>query len=194
MKKESAAKVILIPAISLFIICAVCAGLLALTNDMTKDKIAEYAVLQEEQAKMSVAPDAAGFSEAKTTNVNGTDYVYYEALDNGDALIGYVFSATSKGYGGDLTVMVGISCEGLVTGVKPTAISETPGLGMKAQSSDFLVQYTGKSAGIEVNKNEPGDNEIRAITGATITSRAVTTAVNAAFEAFNTVKEVAGNG
>lgn len=183
-------KDIALPAIMLFVIAAICTALLAGTNLLTKDRIAEIAVQAENEAKSAVI-DAQSFSDSKEIN----DNIYYEALDENGNILGYVFNVTTKSYGGDLTCMVGISAKDeKVTGVEITAISDTPGLGMKATAKDWLDQFIGKEAGIKVNKNSSSDTEIQAITSATITSQAVTDAVNQAFEVLSQVKGGAENG
>lgn len=188
--KNKTFKDIALPAIMLFLIAAVCTLLLAGTNLLTKDKIADLAVQAENEAKIAVI-DAASFSEGKEIDGN----TYYEAYDKENNLVGYVFNVSSKSYGGVLTCMVGISAEEeRVTGVEITSISDTPGLGMKATGEEWLEQFTGKSKGITVNKNSASDTEIRAITSATITSQAVTTAVNQAFDILSAVKGGAENG
>ena len=117
------------------------------------------------------------------------------SVDEKDNVIGYVFNVSAKSYGGVLTCMVGISAEDeKVTGVEITAISDTPGLGMKATAKDWLDQFIGKGNGIKVNKNSSSDTEIQAITSATITSQAVTDAVNSAFDVLSQVKGGAENG
>ena len=76
--------------------------------------------------------------------------------------------------------MVGVDDGGSVTGVVILSHSETAGLGARADSPEFLGQYTGKSGTITVND---GDNAIDGLSGATITSKAVTTGVNTALTA-----------
>ncbi|NMP36685.1 MAG: RnfABCDGE type electron transport complex subunit G [Clostridiales bacterium] len=187
MKKINVKEVIII-TVSLVVICAISSVLLALTNNITKDKIAALAVEKENATKSEVLADAEKFSDAKTVSLNGTDYTYYDGLSSSGEVVGYVFAVAGKGYGGNLRIMVGIGSDGKVKGVSPLELNETAGLGMKAQNEDFLNQYNGKSAGIGVAKNSPASNEIQALTGATITSKAVTNAVNTAFELMNTVK------
>ena len=193
--KNKSLKEILVPAIMLFVIAAVCTALLAGTNLLTKDKIAEIAVQTEMKAKSAVFESAKSFSDEKTVTVNEKEYVYYDALDEKGNVMGYVFSVTVKSYGGDLSAMVGISSEtDKITGVEITAISDTPGLGMKVDSKDFLSQYVDRGGNIGVNKNEKTDTEIQAISGATISSKAVTDAVNQAFSAYETIKAGGNNG
>ena len=187
--KNKSFKEIALPAIMLFIIATVCTALLAGTNLLTKDKISDLAIQAENEAKSAVIT-AVAFSDAK--EINGK--IYYEAYDENNALLGYVFNVSAKSYGGELTCMVGISAEEKVTGVQITSISDTPGLGMKATSKDWLSQFIGKGNGIIVNKNSSSDTEIQAITSATITSQAVTDAVNSAFEVLSQVKGGAENG
>ena len=110
-------------------------------------------------------------------------------------IIGYIFTTTtSEGYGGNIQISVGILNDGTVTGVEMLSISETAGLGMKATAKDWLSQFIGKGSGILVNKNSSSETEIQAITSATITSQAVTDAVNSAFDVLSQVKGGAENG
>ncbi len=193
--KNKSFKEIALPAIMLFIIALVCTALLAGTNMLTKDRIADLAVQASTEAKAAVMSDADSFSEEKTVNVEGEDITYYDALDESGAVIGYVFNTNAKSYGGDISCMVGVSIDtNKITGVKLTTINDTPGLGMKATAEDFLSQYIDREGNIGVNKNTSTDTEIKAITSATITSKAVTTAVNKAFSAYETIKAGGNNG
>ena len=194
MKKDSSVKEILRPAIMLFLIGAVCTALLAGTNLLTKDKIAEISAQTENEAKAAVLSEADSFSEEKTVSVESKEYTYFEGTKNGE-IKGYVIPVTTKSYGGDLSLIVGIDAESSkITGVEITSINDTAGLEMKAKNADFLEQYFGKTAGIGVNKNTPAGNEIQAITGATITSKAVTEAVNTAFSVYSEIKAGDTNG
>ena len=107
------------------------------------------------------------------------------SANNNGNIIGYAITVTSKeGYGGDITFTVGFNKEGIVTGVSILSISETAGLGMNAKEKSFLDKYVGKSGGnFVVNKDNKDNlpNEIDAISGATITTRAITKGVNAAY-------------
>lgn len=191
--KNKTFKEIAVPAIMLFVIAAVCTALLAGTNLLTKDKIAEIAVQAENEAKAAVIT-ADSFSDALEITADGKTYTYYKANNSDGTVAGYVIAITTKSYGGDLACMVGISADEKITGVEITEINDTAGLGMKAQNEDFLKQYFGKSAGIKVNKNTSSDTEIKAITGATITSQAVTDAVNEAFNVLSQIKAGVENG
>lgn len=180
-------KEVLIPTVSLFLISAVVTLLLAVTNSVTAPKIAELQIETENKTKAAVLSEAVSFSEAKTATLDGVDYTYYEGYDNGNNVVGYVFSTSAKGYGGDISTMVGVKADGTVAGMDFLSISETAGLGMNADTDKFKSQYIGKNGAIGVNKNAPADNEIQALTGATITSKAVTKAVNIALSLFEEV-------
>lgn len=186
--KNSNIKEILIPAVSLFLICVVVTAMLALTNQVTAPKIAQLAVETENKSKTEVLSAAKSFSDAKTASLDENQYTYYEGFDESGKIVGYVFSTSAKGYGGDIGVMVGIDSDGVVKGISILSINETAGLGMNAKNESFLNQYKEKSGELSVIKNgTPAENEIQALTGATITSKAMTQAVNIAQNLYNQV-------
>lgn len=178
--KQSKIKEIVIPALSLFVICIVVTALLGLTNAVTAPKIEELAVETQEAAKKEVLADAASFGEAEQTQMRGTTYTYYKGLAADGSVVGYVVETVSKGYGGDISLMVGVGADGTVQGVSILSINETAGLGMNAENPEFLEQFLGKSGTIGVQKNGSSDTEIQALTGATITSEAMADGVNQA--------------
>ena len=193
--KNKSLKEILVPAIMLFVIATICTALLAGTNLLTEDRIDELEIQAAMAAKTAVFADATNFSDEKTVDVNGETYTYYEAQGEKGNITGYVFSVTVKSYGGDLSAMVGISAEtDKITGVEITSINDTPGLGMKVNTENFLSQYIERTGIIGVNKNENTDTEIQAVSGATISSKAVTDAVNQSFSAYESIKAGGNNG
>jgi len=104
------------------------------------------------------------------------------ALDAEGNEIGYVFNlTTSEGYGGNISFAMGVSKDGTLNGISFLSISETAGLGMKANTDEFKSQYAGKQVEefIVTKKGSASDAEIDAISGATVTSNAVTNAINA---------------
>lgn len=171
-------KDVLIPTIALFLICTVATALLALTNSVTKEKIKEVAIKTASEARQKVCADAKTFEEKTDKDGN----VYFEAKDENGNTVGFAITTKDKSYGGDIEVMTGFSAEGKVTGVEILSIDDTPGLGMNAKKDEFRNKYTGKSGTLVVSKNAAADNEIQALTGATITSNAVTRCVNSATE------------
>ena len=172
-------KSILVTALSLFLICAVAAGALAYVNTVTAPTIAANNAAAADKARGEVLPEADSFEEK--TAPDGT--VYYVGVSGGGP-VGYVFTTSAKGYGGDVEVMTGVDTEGKVTGISLLTINETPGLGMNAKKDGFLNQFKGKSGELAVNKD---GGEIVAVTSATVTSRAVTRAVNQALALYESV-------
>lgn len=100
--------------------------------------------------------------------------------DTGGA--GTAFQITTKGYGGEMQLLVGINSNGEVTGVSVLSHQETPGLGTKATVPDFLNQFVGKAGNVSIDTN------IDAISGSTTSSKAVTEGVNRVFEIYQQVK------
>ncbi|MCH3971853.1 MAG: RnfABCDGE type electron transport complex subunit G [Oscillospiraceae bacterium] len=183
-KKES--KGIAKPIIVLFLICLIVTLALALTNQITKSKIVEINKANETASQQQVLPAASAFA---TKTANGKTFVV--GTKDGKT-VGYVFTTTTTSYGGDIKVMTGISSDGKVTGVNLLKTSDTPGLGLNAKKDSFRAQYKQsipKSGSFTVVKNgKAGDGQVAALTGATITSKAVTTAVNDAVSTYNAVK------
>lgn len=192
-------KAILIPTISLFLICLVATALLGVANEVTKGKIAENAVVTEQNSQKIVMADAASFGEKTegeyTFDGTTNPYSYTEAFDESGKTIGYVFVTRSTGYGGNISTMTGIDTEGKVTGVEFLELNETVGLGMNASKQTFKDQFVGLLNGIAVTKNAPAGNEIKALTGATITSKATTKGVDTALDIYeNVIRGGADNG
>ena len=167
------------------------AGLgLGLVYEVTKAPIAQAQETAKKEAWQMVFPEAdindfeqveldsaAADQAVSDMGVNGT---IDEACTVGD--MGYVVTATDKdGFGGSIQVTVGITSDGTVNGVSILSINETAGLGMKAAEPAFYGQYEGKQTEKFVVSKDGGNGEpIDALSGATITSRSVTGAVNAA--------------
>lgn len=168
----------------LFIITAVSALLLAYANDITAPIIEQNAKIKTENSMKLLIPEADEFEEKGK--------VYLAKSDS--ELIGVCVISEALGYGGTVQVMVGVNKDGKVAGIDILSHSETPGLGANADKPEFTGQFTGKTGNITVSKTGGEENEIQAISGATITSNAVTKAVNEALaiagEALGTSTEV----
>lgn len=139
----------------------------------------------KEQANKLVAD--AGYSDT-------IDDIELAADESGNAL-GYVITVTAKdGSQGSITFSVGITNDGTVNGYSITDIAETPGLGMKAEEEEFYSQFQGKkvSAFTVVKQTPSAENEIEAITGSTITSKAMANGCNAALYYFQNALGGAG--
>ena len=162
--------------VCLVAIAIVTAALLAFVNGLTAPVIEKNNQAQLQNSLKEVLP-ADSFNIVKDEN----GVTVYSA-EKGGKVLGYCVVNTQKGYGGDVKVMTGVNIDGSVNEVKILEHSETPGLGANAEKEYFIDQFIGKLKGVAVNKNNPAGNEIKAISGATITSTAVTNAVNAAIE------------
>lgn len=178
--------------LNLLIISAVAALLLALTNSVTASTIAQRNEQANAEARKLVLESAQDFEQVKdvkTDNSKGVEVSeIYEAIDASGNTVGYTLKVLPSGYGGTIELMVGIdSAKGQVSGINVVSNSETAGLGAKSTDPEFSDQYKGKPLEeLSVLKNgTPGDTEIKAISGATITSTAVTNGVDAAIEVYN---------
>ena len=169
--------------------------LLGVVYNITKEPIAQAQENTKQEAYRAVLADASSFEtldfDAESTLSLLTENGYTsdtitevaEGKDDSGETIGYVISVqSSEAYDGTLDLSVGIATDGTVKGVEMLSISETAGLGMKADEAEFKDQYKDKNVeSFTVTKTgEDGDNMIDAISGATITSNAVTNAVNSA--------------
>ena len=165
-------------------ICIIIPLALSVTNKVTAKKIAELEAANSRKNMQSLI-DADNFEECE----NG-EITYYAAI-NGGKTAAYIFTESSKGYGGDVSVMTAVNPDGTVKSVAILDVSnETPGLGQNAAKESFYSQYQDKKSGISLLKNgaESDKNEVNAVTGATITSTAVNKAVNKALKQFESVK------
>lgn len=169
----------------LFVICAVAALMLGLTNNITEPVIEQRNIQANNESRQEVLQIAEEFSEVKDVKGDLIEEVYQGT--KGGEVVGYTIKTTPKGYGGKVEVMVGISNDGKISGVKIGNHSETPGLGSKSAEPSFKDQYNGKSTKKQLNVvkgNASNENDIVAISGATITSKAVTAGVNAAMDVY----------
>ena len=182
--------------------------LLGLVYEITKNPIAKAQYNAQQKAYQAVFEEAEsfedyeGFEEAEAAEVvAGSGYTentingVVESKDASGNTLGYVITLTSHaGYGGDITFSVGITKEGVVNGYSITSIGETAGLGMKAKEEKFSSQIREKNAdSLEVVKGTAAnENQIEAISGATITSKAMTNGVNAALAYFRAISEGGG--
>ncbi len=170
-------KKILHLVLSLTIISAVCAGVLAVVNDITKARIENLATLKSNNAAKAVLPKNVKALDARPDpgNKEVTILVAY-ADDARQKIVGYAVPGESaNGYGGTIRLMVGLDADLKVFSYQVLVANETPGLGAKLGDADFSKQFAGKAAPSLAVKKDGG--EIDAITGATITSRAVCDAI-----------------
>ena len=155
------------------------------------------------KACQEVFSDATDFTDVQTDldtlnqnlKENGLEYVtvdaVMEASDDSGQMLGYVLTVTdSEGYGGDIQLSMGVRMDGTLNGISILSISETAGLGMNADTDAFKSQFADKNVEqFTYTKNgASADNEIDAISGATITTNAVTNGVNGGLLTFQYLK------
>ena len=187
----------------IFIVTLVAVALLAVVNQVTMGPIEEAQIAAEAASLSAAYTDAKEFAqvdgkeamlEKATELLESADIQkctinnVLAAQDASGNLIGYAISATTQnGYGADLQVAVGITKDGTIAGFDVVSNNETPGFGANCTNPEFTSQFKGKSAAGKISFNKSGatsDSEIDAISGATITTNAVTEAVNGAIVFF----------
>lgn len=184
----------------ILLVITLVAGLaLGLVYQITKEPIAAQEAKAKQEACQEVFQDAVSFETMETGKIKEAEWAaagfgqenvdeVMSALDGSGNLLGYVITVTTKeGYGGDIQFSIGVRMDGTVNGMSILSISETAGLGMKAE--DVLKpQFAGKQVEkFEYTKNgATSENQIDAISGATITTNAVTNGVNAGLYYFQT--------
>lgn len=190
MSKNSDIRIMLREAGILFAITLTAGLILGFVYELTKEPIRLQKEKAVQEACAAVFESAASFEEmsyapgeeqrlllAQEGVKIGT---VYQAQGQDGELLGYVLQSTSsQGYGGNIVLYMGVALDGTLNGVSILEISETPGLGLNAE--DVLVpQFSGKKAEsfTYTKTGSRADSEIDAITGATITTRAMTNAVN----------------
>ena len=186
--------------LALTVITLVSGLLLGLVNDITAGPIASQQAKEKEEAYKAVFADAASFETV--TSGEDTDLESYLdengykaqnidevmlAKDDQENELGYAFTVTTaEGYGGDIQFAMGVQDDGTLNGISILSISETAGLGMRATTDDFKNQFKDKNVEkfTYTKTGATSDDEIDALSGATITTNAMTNGVNAGLAAF----------
>ena len=189
-------------ALVLFAFTVVLGLILGVVYGITKPSIDQVNYEKTQSAYKQVFADAASFEEYSDFDADKAAALMSEngysdeinsvntALDASGNVIGYVITVTAKdGSQSSITFSVGIQNDGTVNGYSITDISETPGLGMKAQEEDFYSQFEGKNVDsfVVVKTTPSADNEIESISGSTITSKAMANGVNACITYFQNI-------
>lgn len=185
---------------AILLVITLCAGLiLGFVYQLTKEPIAAQELKAKMEAYQEVFTDADSFitlehaAEEETEKAAVVEGVV-AAVDANNHTLGYVLTITShEGYGGDITFTMGIRMDGTLNGISILAISETPGLGMKAEEV-LKPQFAGKVAE-QFESTKTGavaDNQIDAISGATITTNAFVNSVNVGLEFFRSELQEGG--
>lgn len=186
----------------LFAITLISGCLLGLVYEVTKEPIAEAQEKAKQEAYQEVFPDAAEFHECADASSGNTlvaiESEYQTTIDEVMAAwdedgnrLGYVITVTNhEGYGGDIQFSMGIQNDGTLNGISILSISETAGLGMKADPV-LKDQFPGRNVAqfTYTKTGATSDDQIDAISGATITTNAVTDGVNAGLTYFQAIQE-----
>ena len=176
MKKENSVMYILRLTVTLLIISAVMAAALAAVNSVTEPIIAQLTAEKTQKAIEAVLPGGGEAVDVPAVDVGVPVNKVYRGEN------GYAVEVAPSGFDNTITMMVGIDNEGNVLGIDIISHTETAGLGAVAAATTsageaFRSQFAGKSGSVTVSKD---GGEIDALTGATITSRAVCDGINAA--------------
>lgn len=179
-------KKILFLGLNLAIICATAAGALAGVYALTKRRIEKQIWEQQVKAAREVLPQAKDFKLEEKLQKKAKEKFplvdkIFTGYDSNGKIIGYAIQVLPRGYGGPITLMVGVF-EGKVRGIEVVDLKETPGLGDGILNKSWQKQFLGKTADdpLEVRK------DIDAVSGATISSKAVSAGVKTALEVTKT--------
>lgn len=161
-------------------VCLVCAALLGFVYVVTDEPIKAAAAAEAQASIAKVLPSGGEISEEIVSEAEGVD-CYYVQTDGEGAITAYAVKTTTGGFGGPVTLMVGVLPDGTVFNTSVLSHSETPGLGAKCteEKSAFREQWKGFNGVLSVKKD---GGDVDAITASTITSRAYTKAVAQAVE------------
>lgn len=182
MKNNNTFSEMVKPALVLVCICLAATLALAATHMVCQPLIDANAVKAANEARALVLPEGDSYTEDTNVSVEGVVDLYI--ADNG---AGATVTSFYKGFGGPVKIMTGINANGEITGVTVTEHAETPGLGTKDMTPEYLAQYVGLTEAPADHIN--GDANVDAITGATITANAIYNAVGEALEQYNAWKE-----
>lgn len=166
----------------LLIITVISAGVLAVSNNLTKDKIAEIEMAGSIDALKQVFGEESKFKpldEGKLNEIIASNSAIIEIFEvyKNDKLNGYAIKTNSSGFAGDLVVLTGFTSDGNVVGMRLLEHSETKGIGSKAEEPEFAEKFIGKTVADEIT--------VETISGATYTTKGVLVGVNIAREVFN---------
>ena len=167
-------------ALCLTAVCLVCSAVVGVAYAFTAAPIAEAARAKTTASIARVLPEFTSEPEQGSVQVDGTDYSYYKVDGAGYAIVSPV-----SGFGGILTLMVGIASDGTVHNTAVLSHSETPGLGAKCTTDEhFMSQFRGFDPSVKTLAVKKDGGDLDAITASTITSRAYALAVSNAVNVF----------
>lgn len=159
----------------LFFVCIFSAFSLSFLYTYTKPRIEKNKILKEQKLKTQLIPNAENFVSKEIKNFG----IVEECYDKSQNLLGILLKSSCRGYGGDIEYIVGITAEinPKILSLKILSHKETPGLGANVEKEKFLSQFRDKNSQEIVLKKDNPLGKIDAISGATITSRAITSSL-----------------
>ena len=173
--------------------CLLCSAVLGGAYALTKEPIDAAAKAKTDKAIGAVLPAFDSTTE-ESVDVDGVTYNYYKAVQ-GDRTVGYAVISTVGGFGGPLTLMVGVTPEGVVYNTSVLSHTETPGLGAKCNTdAKFMAQWEGFDPSAKILSVKKDGGDVDAITASTITSRAYALAVSQARSLVKTLDPDATTG
>ncbi|MCF7912945.1 MAG: RnfABCDGE type electron transport complex subunit G [Candidatus Cloacimonetes bacterium] len=174
----------------LLLITAIASGILAFVNGLTSEKIKANKLVAEQEARKEVLSEASRFEKQTVTlpavetepnplknkvEAGPRQFIYYLGYNDESAIVGYTFVASQYGYSSEVKTMVGVNLDMSIARIKVIEQSETPGLGANAATADFQGRFVDMNQEqLQVDKD---GGAIKSLTGATITSRAVTNSI-----------------
>lgn len=187
------------PAFVLFLTCMIVTGLLALTYTATKDIIEELEEKTQQDARECVLAEATVFEKVDNDLFSSEPIVAsaYIGKDSSKNIVGTVVSVEPKGFANKIKITVGIKTDGSIEAIEIVEHEETPGLGSKIIEEPFISQFDALVTDDElvvVKAGSKSENEILAVSGATISSKAVTDGVNIAMKISVSIIKKAGDG
>ena len=173
--------------IILFVTCAIATGILAYLNGLTAPMIKQVKDKEAQEAQLQVTKTGENDTNTYTfeprfldTDIKGDSVFYYVAFNQDNEKVGYVLTATKYGYSSNVKTVVGLNPEFKIKKIKVIDQAETPGLGAKCVNEDFAPRFV--NLGLDELKVDKDGGTIKSITGATITTRTISSSIKATLE------------
>lgn len=176
-------------AVVLACICAVAAVLLAVVNSVTTPYIEAY---ENEKVTRALEEVSNGLSIGEKTVVEEGCIDYLHPLYENGNPAGYILGLTTRGYGGDITLLAGYDASGAVTAVTIVSDSETPGVGKKAHNEGYMDKFIGKGGSgeaVPTSKSMISETDSAAVSGATMTFSGISSALKEGSDYIRAMKE-----
>jgi len=174
-------------ALKLTLICFIAVLLLSIVNLITCKKIENNSNKVEEETNRNLFSQGVRFEKSffKNSSIDKNKEYYYKVYDKNNTLVGYVVTLYTKGYGGDMKLMVAMDNSLVIVNAKLLTNSETPGLGKAAEKPEYMKKFIGtntKEKPIPLNKSMLSQEDADSITGATITFKGIANGIQKAVD------------